>query len=68
MSRLDGKYCKFCKGEQFLFSLTISEDISDSGEEEFCGHVCGSCWDAIAQIARLVVQLEMKNRGKKYDE
>ena len=52
--------CKICGKQKDTYTLEIPyiEDIEVIGVDEY--HICGSCWDIIAEVAnrRLSQQLE----------
>lgn len=45
--------CAICKKETDLFELTF-EPMDTEANERFTRHVCGSCWEIIATIARRI--------------
>lgn len=60
--------CAICKGTRSLFTIDIPCD-DDSGTFE--RHVCGSCWEVIAEIAnrRLITRLDkIEKHIKELDE
>ena len=48
--------CRFCGKNQDIFELVVP--CEESPEESSIFHVCGSCWDAIAEIARRLYEYQ----------
>lgn len=55
--------CVFCKKTQGLFSLTVKGD-----EEVYTQHVCGECWEAVAEIAYRRIKSEIENLTARIEE
>lgn len=55
--------CVFCKKTQGLFSLTVKGD-----EEIYTQHVCGECWEAVAEIAYNRIKDDIENLTARIEE
>jgi hypothetical protein len=55
--------CRFCGKNQDIFTCEVPPDEDNPYGSLF--YVCGSCWEAIAEIARRVIHItEMKKETK----
>jgi len=44
--------CSICKENRPTFSIEV---ISEDGENKDKHHVCGSCWDIVAEISKVIM-------------
>lgn len=45
--------CRFCGKNQDIFTIEVPAEDEKGEHSEF--HVCGGCWEVIAEIAKRVV-------------